>query len=398
MHVEDLHAPRLVRPVHQHLPVEPSRAQQRRIEDLRPVGRGEQHDAASGVEAVQLDQELVQRLLLLVVSAGQGADAAGAAERVQLVDEDDGRRLLSRLLEQVAHARGADADEHLDEFRAGDREERHAGFARDRLGQQRLAGAGRADQQHAFRHASAEPTVAGGVLEEVDDLLQLVLRLVHAGNVGEGDLRVGLDVDLRLALAELHQSAAESLIGSEAAHDEPPHANEQKNRHKPAEQRAKHVALHSAVELDAVLLQLIREIRVYARRAELGGTVGQLLLERALNIPIGDIDVGDLAFPKILLELAIRDRGDGYCGRNHAVQKQHAEHRRQSIPDIEPRFLIHRASSGSRHHQSAGQGTWTSRMMPVPPIAREPGTRPPTARQALPEPVGPAVRNHKRLL
>ena len=65
----------------------------------------------------------------------------------------------ARLLEQVAHARGADADEHLDELGAGDREERHLGLAGDRLGQQRLAGAGRADQEHALRHAPAEPAV-----------------------------------------------------------------------------------------------------------------------------------------------------------------------------------------------------------------------------------------------
>ena len=102
------------------------------------------------IEAVELDQQLVQRLLLLVVAA-QAAGAARAAERVELVDEDDRRRLLPRLLEQVAHARRADADEHLDELRAGDREERHAGLAGDRAREQRLAGARRPDQQHALR-------------------------------------------------------------------------------------------------------------------------------------------------------------------------------------------------------------------------------------------------------
>ena len=59
------------------------------------------------------------------------AHAAGLAQRVQLVDEDDARRFLLRLLEQIAYARGAHADEHLDEVRAADREERNARFARD---------------------------------------------------------------------------------------------------------------------------------------------------------------------------------------------------------------------------------------------------------------------------
>ena len=83
------------------------------------------------LEAVHLDEELVQRLLALVVTAAE-AGAAMAADGVDLVDEDDAGRVLLALHEEVAHARGADADEHLDEVRARDREERHAGLAGDR--------------------------------------------------------------------------------------------------------------------------------------------------------------------------------------------------------------------------------------------------------------------------
>ena len=63
--------PMLVRPVDQHLPVEAAGAQQRGVEDLRPVGGREQDQALARIEAVELDQELVQRLLLLVVAARQ---------------------------------------------------------------------------------------------------------------------------------------------------------------------------------------------------------------------------------------------------------------------------------------------------------------------------------------
>src|SRR5438309_2103477 len=79
--------------------------------------------------------------------------ASLAADRVDLVHEDDARAVLPGLVEEVAHAAGADADEHLDELGAGDAEERHPGLARHRLGQQRLAGAGRADHQHPLRDA-----------------------------------------------------------------------------------------------------------------------------------------------------------------------------------------------------------------------------------------------------
>ena len=152
--------------------------QQRRIEHVGPVGGGDQDHALVGLEAVHLDQELVQRLLALVVAAAR-AGAAVAADRVDLVHEDDAGRVLLALLEQVAHARGAHADEHLDEVGARDREERHVGLAGDGLGQQRLAGARRADQQHALGDLAAELLELLRVLQELDDLPQLFLGLVR---------------------------------------------------------------------------------------------------------------------------------------------------------------------------------------------------------------------------
>ena len=90
-------------------------------------------------------------------------DAAGARapDGVELVDEDDRRRGLLGGLEEVAHARGADADDRLDELRRRDREERHPRLARHGLGQQRLAGAGLAREQHAARDPPAELAGSG---------------------------------------------------------------------------------------------------------------------------------------------------------------------------------------------------------------------------------------------
>ena len=59
MNLQDSFAPAAVRTVDQHLAIEASGAQQRRVEDLGAVGRGEQHDALTRVEAVEFDQKLV---------------------------------------------------------------------------------------------------------------------------------------------------------------------------------------------------------------------------------------------------------------------------------------------------------------------------------------------------
>ena len=154
----------------------------------RAVGGGDQDDVVRHREAVHLDEQLVERLLALVVPAAH-AGAAVAADGVDLVHEDDAGRVLLGLLEEVAHARGADADEHLDEVRAGDREERHAGLAGDGAGQQRLAGARRAVEQHALGDPGAERLELLGVLQELLDLVELLDRLVDPRDVAEGDLR-----------------------------------------------------------------------------------------------------------------------------------------------------------------------------------------------------------------
>ena len=150
MHLEDLAPALAVGPVDDDLPVEAARAQQRRVEDVGPVRGRDEDDVVLQLEPVHLDEELVERLLALVVTAAE-AGAAMAADGVDLVDEDDARARLLRLLEEVAHARGADADEHLDEVRARDGEERHAGLAGGRPREQRLAGAGRPVEKHALR-------------------------------------------------------------------------------------------------------------------------------------------------------------------------------------------------------------------------------------------------------
>ncbi len=137
--LEDLLAAAHVRRRHHHLAVEAARAQQRRVQHVRAVGRGDHDDPLGALKAVHLDQQLVQRLLALVVTTAH-AGATLAADRVDLVDEDNAGGVLLGLGEHVAHARGAHADKHLDEVGTGDAEERHLGLACDGLGQQRLPG------------------------------------------------------------------------------------------------------------------------------------------------------------------------------------------------------------------------------------------------------------------
>src|SRR5215510_8759954 len=129
---------------------------------------------------------MVEGLLALVIASAE-AGTAMTADGVDLVDEDYAGRVLLRLLEHVAHTARADTDEHLDEVGTGNGEERHIRLAGDGTRQQRLAGAGRPDQQHAARNASAELLELAGVAQELDDLLKVLLGFIDARDVLERD-------------------------------------------------------------------------------------------------------------------------------------------------------------------------------------------------------------------
>jgi hypothetical protein len=198
------------------LAVEAARADEGGVEDVGAVGGGDDDDAVAGGEAVHLDEDGVEGLLAFVVSAGGESAAAATADRVDLIEEDDAGGVVLGLLEEVADAAGADADEHLDEVRAGDREEGDVGLAGDGLGQEGLAAAGLADEQDAAGDAPAEAGEALGVLEELDDLGDFFLGLLDAGDVVEGDVGHFLGEDAVARLAEVAEHARPAAGVAEA--------------------------------------------------------------------------------------------------------------------------------------------------------------------------------------
>ncbi len=203
-----------------------------------------------------------------------------AADRVDFVDEDDAGRVLLGLLEHVAHARGADADEHLDEVGARNGEERHVGFAGDGARNQRLAGAGRADQQHAARNLAAEPLELSGIAQEFDDLLQVLLGLVDAGDVLEGDAAVRLGQKLGARLSEAERLAARPL---HLPRQEDPHAD-QRDEGQPRDQQRhepRHVGLlRTRGDRHALGVELLDQAGIVRRVGLEAAAVG----ERAVDL------------------------------------------------------------------------------------------------------------------
>ena len=100
---QDLLAAGEIRRRDEDLAVEPAGPEQGRVEVLEPVrSTHDDHLAAlAPVEPVQLDEQLVQRLVLLPVEA---AAHPLHSDGVELVDEDDRRSVVPGLLEELPDA------------------------------------------------------------------------------------------------------------------------------------------------------------------------------------------------------------------------------------------------------------------------------------------------------
>ena len=335
MHPQNINPTLLVRSVHKHLAVEAPGTQQRWVKDFGPVRRSEQHQPRAGIEAVQFHQQLIERLLFLIVPA-PGVEAAGAPQSIELVDEDNGRRALAGLLEQVAHPRRADTHEHFHELRSGDREEGNFGFPRHRLREQCLAGARRPKEQYSLRHSAAQAAVLLRALQEIDDLLKLGFRLVHAGNIAERYAGVGFNIDLRPAAPHLHQSGRPCL-----AREPGPKAKEQQDRNHPGEQIAQEGTLDLAAIDDTVLVKLTGKLGLDARRNE-GALALHGLLQPALDELVRNPHLGDLAFAKQPFELAVRNLSHLGGDADVVLDGQHAEEGDEPIGHMESCLLVHR--------------------------------------------------------
>ncbi len=305
MYAEDVLALLDVRHGDHDLAVEAPGPEEGRVEDVGPVRRGEDDDAVLRVEAVHLDEHLVQGLLPFVMAPAV-AGTPGAADGVQFVDEDDAGGAPPPLLEQVADPARADADEHLDEIGTRHVEEGNVRLSGDGLGEKGLARSRHAHEKDALRDFRPHLGELLGVLQELDDLLELVLRLLLAGDVGEVDLLGAFDVALGLALSEREGLVARALG---LAIDEPDKEKPDDPREELDEEPSRRHSLHRAGDLYLLVLELLDEGGIGVRDIRLEDAhVPRLALKGALDLVlVDDLHRIDLALVQVLHESRVRD-------------------------------------------------------------------------------------------
>ncbi len=154
--------------------------------------------------------------------AAAEAGAALAADRIDLIDEDDARRVLLGRFEQVTDTGCPDTDEHLDEVRTGDREERDARFAGHRTAEERLTGTRRPHEENPLRNAGTDVVKLVRVFQEINDFNEFRLFFVGARDIVECNFLLLFIIELRFALAEVHDlvPAALGLVQEEEEEDD----------------------------------------------------------------------------------------------------------------------------------------------------------------------------------
>src|SRR5213594_3303080 len=180
--LEDREARILVRRRNQEDSIETACAEHRRIQAVRAIRRADDADALEGLESVHRGQELVYHTL---AHAAVRVEAAHVRDRVELIEEDDARGDLLRLLEDHAHRLLRFSDPLRHDLGSLDRDEVRLGFRGDGLREQCLPGPGRAVQQDAARRADAHPLERLRVLQRhLDRLAQFHLDVFEAADVG----------------------------------------------------------------------------------------------------------------------------------------------------------------------------------------------------------------------
>ena len=165
-------------------------AKQRRIKNVRSVGRRNDDYGVAALEAIHLTENLIESLLAFVMASAKSR-AALASDGVDLVDENDRRSLSFSRREQVANTTGSHTDKHLDKFTTVDAEERHARFTGNRSGQQCLSRSRRSDQQSTLGHTATKFLELGWVLKEFNDLSEVGFDAFESSDVFERDRLFG---------------------------------------------------------------------------------------------------------------------------------------------------------------------------------------------------------------
>ena len=206
MDFQNVNAAFQIRLVYDDPAIKTSRAQKRRVKDLRTVSRREYQKTFICVKPVHLRKELVQGLLTLIISAHYSV--TGLSYGVDLVDKHNAGGLLLRLLKEIAHTGCAHANVHFHKRGARQGKERHLSLSCYSFRQQSFPGSRRSHKKGPLRQLRADPTVPARIVQEIHHFLKRLLRLILSCHILKRNSCLFLHIHLGITLSDAHHTAA----------------------------------------------------------------------------------------------------------------------------------------------------------------------------------------------
>mmetsp|Transcript_29818 Transcript_29818/g.62726 ORF Transcript_29818/g.62726 Transcript_29818/m.62726 type:complete len:254 (+) Transcript_29818:459-1220(+) len=139
-----------VRKTKLHLPIQTPRTQEGRVKGIRSIRRHEHFDISTGVEPIQLGNDLKHGALHLVVGSVVVSAATCSTDGVDFVEEDDTGAFGAGHGEELADHPGSFSDVFLDEFGADDADETSVGSVGYGSGRKSFASSWRPVEQHSL--------------------------------------------------------------------------------------------------------------------------------------------------------------------------------------------------------------------------------------------------------
>src|SRR5947209_15660491 len=106
-------------------------------------------------------------MFTLIIAGNRACSTARSPNGIDLINENNARRIFARLGKQITHSAGTHPDEEFDKVGRARTEEWHPGLSGDRTRQQGLAGARWANQQDALGDMRPDLEEALWVTQEI---------------------------------------------------------------------------------------------------------------------------------------------------------------------------------------------------------------------------------------
>src|SRR4030042_254729 len=235
--------------VDHHMTVESPGSEKSGIQNLRSVGGGHDNHPWIGVKTIHLRQELIECLLLFVVSP-HGIDPARLSEGIQFVNENNTGSMVLSLSKEVPDSCCSHSDNSLYDIKTTNGEKRDVRLSSHGSGEQGFSCSRHSHQEDSFRNLPTEALKLSRRFKKLHNLFHFLFRLINSSHIGKGDLFLFLRIDFCPALSKGHTTC----LRADSRKENSPEDKEEDKRNDPRNNVGQPFAINLPCIFDMVSL------------------------------------------------------------------------------------------------------------------------------------------------